>query len=120
MEDDIDLIFSRISDRLDDFQSRINQLKLAYKNIEEDIVDVRKEIQDIDTNVEELDDDLRNVNQMQNDVIIDLATNIRSNGIFIGKGWNIQTNPSNGNLFIRDLASGGYYRFLTTSQNLDV
>ena len=36
MQDDIDLIFSRISDRLDDFQSRISSLKNAYDNIDED------------------------------------------------------------------------------------
>lgn len=72
MIDDIDLIFSRISDRLDDFQSRINQLKNAYNNIDEDTAEVRLEIQDIDTNVEELDDELRNVNEIQNEVIIDL------------------------------------------------
>ena len=78
---------------------------------------MRLEIQDIDGNVEELDDELRNVNQIQNDVIIDLDQNIRSNGIFVGDNWNIFTNPSNGNLFIRDLAQGGYYRFLSTSSN---
>ena len=120
MSDDIDLIFQRINDRLDQMERRLQFLKGGYEDIDEDADAIRDEIEDINLNVDELEEELGDVRGIQIDTIIELDSIVNSSGVFIGDRWRLSSSTSNENFFISDDVGGGYYRFTSLGTVLDV
>ena len=120
MEDDITTIFARLNDRLGDIEARIKTLQNRYKNVNDDTAAIRLEIVDIQRDVDTLSQEIRNIAQIQQDVILDLGDQVRTNGLYIGTRWRLSGSGTNGAFFISDITGGGYYRFGSTGNTRDV
>ena len=120
MDNDIDLIFSRINDRLNDFDDRIRRLQNDYGNVKSDVEASNEEMVNIQKDVDIIRRDLQNTGAIQNEVILDLEERMRNTGIFVGDRWRIMQSQSNNNFFFSDVIDGGFYRFLTTGEARDV
>ena len=120
MQDDIDLIFSRIGDRMEDMLDRITRLENRHDNILSESIAIEAEIDDINRDADTLLEELGNTNELQNEVAIDFEESVRNNGLFISSRWVILGNNGNGHLFIQDRFGGGFYRFRTTGDQVDV
>ena len=117
---DIELIFSRIDDRLFDIDKRIKRIRKNYKDLAEDLAALRAEIEDVARDKDVLEDELRSLDTIQNDVLVDLEEQIRLNGLYIDDRWRVQSNGGNNGLLFSDILDGGAYLFRSLSKNLDV
>lgn len=120
LEIDIDLIFSRLDDRIDDLQSRMARVKRNYGFIVRDVVEINTEISEVRTEVTQLDRLVGNQAQIQLEVILGLGESIRTRGLMIGNRWRLSSSGNGRSFFISDVLANGYYRFRTTRQVRDV
>lgn len=120
MENDVDLIFSRLKDRLADLTARMRRVSTNYKFIEQDLTDVNAEVEDVRRDLRTLNQDLGRQDEILLEVNIGLGDQIRQNGLMVGKQWRLSSSRSGKSFFISDTLTGGYYRFMTTNNVRDV
>lgn len=73
MENDVDLIFSRLKDRLADLTARMRRVSTNYKFIEQDLTDVNAEVEDVRRDLRTLNQDLGRQDEILLEVNIGLG-----------------------------------------------
>ena len=91
-----------------------------YGFLKRDMVNLRAENVRVSAEKNALEDELRSLELIQNDVVVDLEDHIRLNGLVIDDGWRIYVNQGNTGLIFKDIINNGAYLFPSISRNKDI
>jgi len=100
MKEDVELLFSRVKDRLDYIERRIVWVDGNHNDLNDELQEVKEESISINTVMNDLEEQLSQRRQILINALSELESIVNKNGLYIGENWKFSSNEDY--LFLED------------------